>query len=216
MARMLHEFMRHDFHVVAFTVDACAIKQPFLDGKPVLAFESLEKLLPPDSCRMVMAVGHIQMNRLRAKRYYQAKNRGYKFINYIHPSVVQHDSVQWGENNVVLDHVAIHPFSTIGNGNFICSNASIGHGCTIENHCLINSGVSIAGETHIQSGCFLGVNASVGDNLTVGEYCYIGANTLIAKNTQQGHTYISAPGERFPMGSDDFLNFTQRAPRPAS
>lgn len=212
MARMLHEFVRHDFDVAAFTVDASVIGEPTLDGKPVRAFETLEQSHPPGSCQMIMAVGHVQMNRLRAARFLEAKARGYAFTNYVHPSVVRHPSVQWGENNVVLDHVAIHPFSKVGNGNFICSNASIGHGCTIDDDCLINSGVSIAGETHIQSGCFIGVNATIGDNLTVGDHCYIGANTLIAKSTQAAQTYISAPGERFPMASDDFLKFIQRTP----
>ena len=219
MARMLHEFMRHDFHVAAFTVDAHAIGEgmALLDGLPVLPFETLESPFSPDRCQMIMAVGHVQMNRLRAARYLQAKARGYRFINYIHPSVVRHASVEWGENNVVLDHVAVHPFSRIGNGNFICSNASIGHGCRIDDDCLINSGVSIAGETHIQSGCFLGANATVADNITVGDHCYIGANTLVAKSTGAGQTVISAPGERFPMGSDDFLTFTRRRPAtPAS
>lgn len=46
----------------------------------------------------------------------------------------------------------------------------------------------------------------------MGDHCYVGAVTLVAKNTAPGQTYISAPGERFPMGSDDFLKFSQRSP----
>lgn len=207
MARMLLSFFSERFDVVAFAVDRTVIVEHTLESLPVIPFDEIESVFPPENHRMIIAVGYLEMNDLRARKYEEAKAKGYRFENYIHPSVVQHPNVNMGENNVLLDHVSIHPNSSLGNSNFISSNASIGHGCRIGNNCWINAGVSIGGETEIGDNCFLGINATVGDNIELAERCYVGANTLVSRSTQAEEVHISASGERFPLPSADFLKF---------
>jgi len=211
MARMFHHFARTEWRVAAFTVDRELITDSQFAGVPVLPFDEIERHCPPDSHHMITAVGFVQMNDVRASRYLAAKGKGYRFANYIHPSVVRHEDLVLGENNVVLDHVSLHPGVSLGNSNFLCSNISIGHGCRIEDNCWINSGVAVAGETLIRSNCFFGPNATVGDNIAIAERCYIGANTLVTRSTLAGEVYVSAQGERFPLSSDKFLDFIRRA-----
>lgn len=212
IARMLFHFMRPSHRVVAFTVSRDLITDTGYAGLPIVPFEEIESFYPPASCAMIIAVGFVQMNRVRAACYAEAKGRGYRFINYIHPSVVIHDNLELGENNVLLDHVSVHPGTSIGNSTFICSNTNIGHGCRIDDNCWINAGVAIAGETTIGANTFIGINAAIGNNLRVAESCYIGASTLITRNTAPEEVYVSASGERFPLPSDRFLKFIERQP----
>lgn len=210
MAKMFYHFAKRACRVVALTVDRELIGCDSFAGVPIVPFDEVEKHFPPNHHRMITAVGFVEMNRIREERYLAAKRKGYAFANYIHPSAVIHDDILFGENNVVLDHVSLHPSTRIGNSNFICSNTTIGHGCRVGDHCWINSGVSIAGETSLGSNCFVGINASIGDNIAIAERCYIGANTLITRSTEPAEVYVSSHGERFPLPSDDFLKFIQR------
>ena len=207
MARMFFFFARLEFDVAAFTVDRDVLDSKEFEGRPVIPFDTVDKECCPGSHQMITAVGYLEMNRLRARKYEEAKALGYSFATYLHPSVVRHDSVNLGENNVILDHVSIHPYTQLGNSNFICSNTSIGHGCHIHDNCWINSGVTIAGETTVRSNVFLGVNAAIGDDITIEERCYIGANTLITQSTQRDEVYVSGSGQRFPLSSGEFLQY---------
>ncbi|TXI94655.1 MAG: hypothetical protein E6Q34_04295 [Burkholderiaceae bacterium] len=210
MARMFLHFAQCEFEVVAFTVDRHVITDKFIEGIPVVPFDEIQNRYPPTDHEMIVAVGYLEMNRLRARKHEEGRNKGYRFSNYIHPSVVRHSALQIGENNVILDHVAIHPYVRLGSGIFICSNTTIGHGCTVSDYCWINSGVSIGGETLLGEGCFLGINATVADNIEMGRHNYIGANTLILRDTQPENVFISAAGEKFPLTSDAFLKFISR------
>jgi sugar O-acyltransferase (sialic acid O-acetyltransferase NeuD family) len=210
MARMFWHFARLQFDVAAFTVDQAVLGDTVIEGLPVIPFEEIEARYPPSEHGMITAVGYLEMNSLRARKYREGLAKGYSFANYVHPSVVRHASVSMGENNVILDHVAIHPYTKLGNSVFICSNASIGHGCEIGDNCWINSGVSIGGETVIGDSSFLGINATVGDNIRIERQCFVGANTLVTRSTAAEEVHISASGERFPLSSTAFLQFISR------
>ena len=211
MARMFLHFARLEFEVVAFTVDRSALTDTSIEGLPVVAFEDMASLYPAADHCLITAVGYREMNDLRARKYREGRAKGYAFASYVHPSVVRHDCVTVGENTIVLDHVALHPYTRVGNSVFIASNASVGHGCTIGDHCWINSGVSIGGETEIGERTFLGINATVGDNIRVGRQCFVGANTLVTRDTGAEEVYVSPSGERFPMTSSAFLQFIARS-----
>lgn len=210
MASLFLFFARTEFEVVAFTVDRSLITEPTLESLPVIPFDEISARCPPANHTMITAVGFVEMNRVRQQKYQEAQAMGYRFGRYVHPSVVRHANVEIGENTVVLDHVAIHPYSRLGKGVFVCSNASFGHGCVLDDFCWVNSGVSVGGETHVGPGCFLGINATLADNISLGAHCYVGANTLVASSTQTNEVLISASAEKFPLDSAAFLRFITR------
>ena len=207
IAKIVFHFLKNDFNVVAFTVDESFISDSVIEGVPVVPFENIETKFSIENHKMIVAVGYVQMNHIRALKYQQAKEKGYSFANYIHPSVVLHDNVIVGENNVVMDHVAIQPYAKIGNGNIIWSNAVIAHGCTVENDNWIASGVVISGDTTIKSKCFMGVNATIGHNMIIENENFIGANALVTKSTMAKDVYITKEVEKFRLDSQRFLKF---------
>jgi len=208
IARIIYQFLKNHFDVTAFTVDEKLIEENSIEGLPLIPFEDIQEKYSADSYKMLIAVGYIQLNALRAQKYQEAKLKGYSFINYIHPSVELHDSVKLGENNVILDHATIHPYARIGNSNIVWSNAVIAHGCTVENNCWITSGVTVAGDSTVRSNTFLGVNATVGHNITIEEENFIGANCLVSRSTKPKEVYVSRDSEKHRLDSQRFMQFT--------
>lgn len=208
MAKMIHQFVKTEFDVLAFTVDKQCITETVLCGLPLIPFDEIEHHYPTTDCFMLIAVGYVQMNEVRERKYLEAKQKGYKFINYIHPSVVMHDELEFGENNIVLDHASLHPYTKIGNGNFISSNSNIGHGCQLGDNNWINAGVSIGGETVIEDKVFLGINSAIGHGLVVKTETFIGGSTLISRDTELGGVYLTSSGEKHRLNSKFFLKFS--------
>lgn len=211
IAKLLFSYARHSMDIAGFTVDDVCIgdnADSYL-GLPLVSFSQVEQQFDPATHHMIMAVGFIEMNALRARKYIEAVNKGYSFTRFIHESVLMHDDVIIEENCVILDHVSIHPGCRIEQGTFVSSNVNIGHDCIVGENNWINSGVAIAGGCKVGEGCFFGVNSSAGHGLHIGARNFIAANTLINKHTEDDQVYLSEPGQLFKLKSKSFLRFSQ-------
>ena len=207
MAKIVYQYIKKEFEVVAFTVDEKFIKEREIESLPLVPFDKIESIYSPKKYQMIIAIGYIQMNTIREQKYLEAKSKGYEFFNYIHNSVMQHDTMVIGENNIILDNVSIQPYVEIGSSNFIWSNAVIAHGSIVGDANWVTSGVIVSGDVVIRSKCFLGVNATIGHNVILEDETFIGANTLMTKNTNKKEVFISRDGEKFRLDSQRFLQF---------
>src|SRR5437764_6098804 len=83
-AEIACEYFTHDspYEVVAFAVERPYLKKPELFGRPVVAFEEVERLYPPQSHQAFVAVTFTRLNRVRARLYGAAKAKGYRLANY--------------------------------------------------------------------------------------------------------------------------------------
>ena len=158
---------------------------------------------------MFIAVGYQDLNRFRAKKYYEAKALGYNLISYISSRASNFGNVEVGDNCFILENQAIQPCSKIGSNITIWSGNHIGHHSIIQDHCFITSQVVISGGTTIEEYCFIGVNASIGHAITIGRESIIGAGTLITKSTKPKSVYIAKDTEPFKLDSDQFLRFSK-------
>ncbi len=205
MAKMLYHFVRQIHPVVGFCVDQACITDTELEGLPVFPFEEIEAICPPISHEMLIAVGFGDMNEIRARKYREAKEKGYRLASYVHPTASIASNVAVGENAIILECVSIHPFSVLGNNVFISSNSNLGHGCVIGDHCWINAGVSLGGDTVLGEQCFMGINASASHELSLGAKTFVGANTFLANSTEAGDVYLPQEAQKFRMKSDRFM-----------
>lgn len=208
MARVLYSYARRTREVCGFTVDdQCMVSQDRFCGLDLVRFSLVEMTFDPADCEMIIAVGFIEMNDLRARKYEEAKAKGYSFSSYVHPSMLLHDGVSIEENCIILDHVSIHPGCSVGRGVFITSNVNLGHDCAIGANSWICSGVAIAGGCTVGEGCFFGVNSSLGHGVKLGAQTFVAANTFIARDTRANEVYLSEPGQLFRLKSKAFLKF---------
>lgn len=209
MARVVYSYARHTHDIAGFTVDdvCLANNERTLMGLPLVPFSQVEQLFSPLSHQMIIAIGFVDMNCLRLRKYDESKAKGYTFTSYIHPGMMLHDDVEIGENSIVLDYVSIHSGCKLGHSTFISSNVNLGHDCVLHPGNWINAGVSIAGGCLLKQGSFLGVNASLGHGVELGEHNFIAANTLITQSTDDKAVFLSETGQRFKLDSQAFLGF---------
>jgi len=78
IAEVIYYYLTHDsdYEVEAFTSSRDHIEQPTLLNLPVVPFEDVEAIYPPDAYDMFIAIAYGNMNKTRTKFYQESKNKG--------------------------------------------------------------------------------------------------------------------------------------------
>lgn len=197
IASVAHFYFTHDSprEVAAFTVDREYLKENSFCGLPLVPFEQVAGSHPPDRFDLFVAVSYSQMNKVRAQKCEEAKQRGYRLVSYISSKATIWPGLETGENCFILEDNTIQPFVKIGNHVTLWSGNHIGHHAEIGDNCFITSHVVISGGVKVLPNCFIGVNATIRDHVTLAPFCVIGAATLILKDTQEFGVYIGNPAQ---------------------
>lgn len=201
--------LSHDspYEVAAFTVDRAYIKEDTLLGLPVVPFEDIESIFPPDEYKMLAALGFSKVNRFRAEKYSQAKAKGYELISYVSSRATTWPGLVVGDNCFIGDNAAIGPFVKIGNNVMILPGAVIGHHSVIKDHCFLSAGTVVLGGVTVEPYCVLGANSTIKDLITVAGECIIGAGVTITKNTEERGVYVNRPPELIPKPSNELASW---------
>jgi sugar O-acyltransferase (sialic acid O-acetyltransferase NeuD family) len=190
-AEVMAYLFDHDseYEVVAFTSTKDFITDPEVYGRPLVAFETIEKQYPADKFEMHIAIGYNTQNTVREKFYHEAKKKGYKLITYISSKCTNY-AASIGDNCFIFEDNTIQPFVNIGNNCILWSGNHIGHHSTVEDNVFISSHVVISGHCKIGHHSFLGVNSTLRDGIKIAPFTTLGAGCLIVKDTEEGKTYI--------------------------
>jgi len=208
IARMAYAYLTHDspHEIVAFTVDRDHLDGDRLFGLPVVPFEDVASMYPPDAFDMFVAVGYVQMNKFRELKYNQAKSMGYRLISYVSSKAMfWSDFSSVGDNCFIMEHNVIQPFVEIGNDVLMWSGNQVGHNTVIKDHCFVASQVVISGNVIIEPNCFLGVNATIRDGITIARECVIGAGALVLHDTEERQVYVGPKAQLLPVPSNRIL-----------
>lgn len=205
IARLAHYYFTRDseHEVVAFTVDKQYRKDDIFLGLPLLDFEEVIERYPPETYKMFIALSYAKMNKVRAEKYYKAKELGYELVSYISSKCSFLTDNPVGENCFILEDNTVQPFVEIGNNVTLWSGNHIGHDSLIEDHCFITSHVVVSGHVHIHEYCFIGVNATLRNSITVAPETLIGAGAVIMKDTVEKGVYVPRRAELFSKKSDE-------------
>ncbi|EIU7613855.1 acetyltransferase [Vibrio vulnificus] len=190
-----------DCEVVAFTVDKEFKDCDEFHGLPVVDFESISKKYPPSEFKLFVPISYTGLNKVRANKYKEGKDKGYSFITYI-SSKARYYGTPVGENCFIFEDNVIQPFTEIGDNCILWSGNHIGHHTKIGNHCFIASHVVISGSVTVGDYSFIGVNATIRDNITIGNANIIGASTTILQSTEDKSVYASKSTEKYKRSSD--------------
>jgi sugar O-acyltransferase (sialic acid O-acetyltransferase NeuD family) len=207
IARLAHYYFTHDsdYEVLGFTVDRDFINGDSFCGLPLVPFESVESCFPPDEVEMFVAISYAQVNRLRAEKYQQAKDKGYRLASYVSSKAtcLIDKEADIGDNCFILEDNTLQPFVKIGNNVTLWSGNHIGHDAHVMDHVFIASHVVVSGHVVIEPYCFLGVNATLRNGIRIAESCVIGAGALIMKDTEpQGVYTVPAAQKRDTLSSE--------------
>jgi sugar O-acyltransferase (sialic acid O-acetyltransferase NeuD family) len=184
-------FSRDSDHTVeAFTVDREYLTAESFLEKPLVPFETVAQHYPPEHYKFFVALSYAQMNKLRAKKFQQAKELGYECVSYVSSHCRWLSDHPAGENCFILEDNTIQPFVKIGHNVTLWSGNHIGHDSVIDDHCFITSHVVVSGRVHVQESCFIGVNATLRNSIKIAPFTLIGGGTVIMDDTVEKGVYV--------------------------
>lgn len=197
ISQIAHLYLLEDknYEVVAFTIDKEYFKESTFEGLPVISFEEIEALYPIDEYKLFIPLSYTKINKLRERKFLEAKAKGYKLMSYIHPKATVASNAKIGENCFIFEDNTIQPFVTIEDNCILWSGNHIGHHSTIKAHSFIASHVVISGGCTIGENTFIGVNATLRDHTTIGKSNVIGAGALILADTEDNKVYMASATE---------------------
>ena len=196
--------LTHDsgYDVAGFTVDQEYLKEDRLLGLPVVPFDKAANFYPPDRHHMIVAVGFVQVNRLRAERCRMAKKMGFRLLSYVSSKTTTWPDLVLGENCMISSNCVINPFAEIGDDVYLGAGSIIGHHTLIKDHCFVASGVVIAGGVTVEPYSFLGTGSVIRNRVTIARGSVIGAGSVILEDTKKNGVYMADSAEALPISSD--------------
>jgi sugar O-acyltransferase (sialic acid O-acetyltransferase NeuD family) len=193
-----------DYEVVAFTLDKEYCTENEYENKPLIPFDDLVKLYPPNKYKLFIALSYAQMNKLRELKYHEAKAKGYELVSYISSKCTYLSQFTTGDNCFIFENNTIQPFVKIADNVTLWSGNHIGHHSEIHSHNFISSHVVVSGHCTVESNCFIGVNATIGHQVQIAKETLVGAGCIITKNTEEKSVYVPAKSVKLDKTSDKF------------
>jgi sugar O-acyltransferase (sialic acid O-acetyltransferase NeuD family) len=203
IAQLAHYYFRNDspYEVVAFTVDQAYLEVTEFCTLPVVPFENVETLYPPDEHDFFVALSYAKLNAVRKEKFLRAKDKGFVCASYVSSWANILNDNEIGENCFILESNTVQPFVKIGNNVTLWSGNHIGHHSVIRDHCFIASHVVVSGGVEIGEACFLGVNVTLRDHIKIGERCVLGAGVLMLADAAPEGVYVGNGTERSKIPS---------------
>jgi sugar O-acyltransferase (sialic acid O-acetyltransferase NeuD family) len=205
IAQIANYYFKTDsnYKVVAFTVDKAYFTTNEFEGLPVIPFEELKEKYPPTTYKLFIAVSYAQLNKVRERKYHEAKVMGYELVSYISSKCSYLTPYEHGDNCFIFEDNTIQPFVKIGNNVTLWSGNHIGHHSVIHDHNFISSHVVVSGHCVINSNSFIGVNSTLGHQVEIGKENIIGAGSIITKSTSVGEVWVPARSIKLDKLSSD-------------
>ncbi len=190
--------LTHDSHwrVEAFTVDRAFVGTKRHEGLPVVPFDTLESLYPPDQIDLLIPLGYQNINGLRRQRFLEAKRRGYRFANYVASRASVWPDLQMGENCMIYEHAIVEPFVTLGENVIVRGGAHISHHCQIGSHSFIASQATLGPGVRSGEQAFIGVGAVIRDGVLLGARSFTGAGAVVLADSEDDAVYVGDPAHR--------------------
>ena len=206
-AEILLAYLQNDirYEVVGATVDDKFVADATIDGVACVGLSQLCKTFSPESCRVLMAVGYSDLNRVRESLFVRLKEMGYTIETYVHPDARVYSKLPLGEGSIVLPGTVIEPHARVGANTLVWCNVTLAHHSIIEDNCWIASGTVVAGKATVSRNSFVGVNATVVNEVCVGSYNVIGASSLISRNTKPDSIHLARSAEPLRFSSEEYV-----------
>ena len=204
IAELAHYYLTIDSpnKPIAFCVESAYIKEDKFCNLPVVPFEEVEKIYPPDDFNFYAPIYASDMNRLKDRMTTAIKEKGYELISYI-SSKAHVWNAEIGENAFVLEGSNIQPFCKVGKNLVMWSSSHIGHHSKVGDNVFISTNVVVCGHNEIGDFCFLGTNSTTKDGINVAPYTFVGQDSSIIKSIkEEGGLWWGCPAQRIKSSFD--------------
>ena len=147
----------------------------------------------PQQVMIANGLGSVGPPGVRKECFIELKERGYEFVECIHPSAVVSPFARLGEGIQVMAGAVIQPGVTIGDNSIINTRASIDHDCKIGAHVHIAPGVTLSGDVTVRDRSHVGTGASVIQGVKIGEDCLVGAGAVVVGDVGANQKVMGVP-----------------------
>ncbi|MDZ4726915.1 MAG: acetyltransferase [Leptospira sp.] len=147
----------------------------------------------PNDAKVVVGIGSVRSTKIRNQVYQLYNQRGYKFLNVIHPYAKISQYCQLQNSIQILANVTVNAGSVIGNNSILNTGSTIDHDCVIGNSVHIAPGVTLSGNVRIGDDTHIGTGAIVIQNISIGKNCLIGAGSVVLNNVPDNSVVVGCP-----------------------
>jgi sugar O-acyltransferase (sialic acid O-acetyltransferase NeuD family) len=179
-----------DYRVHGYTVNEAYLKEASYNGKPVVAFEEVERHFPPEEYGAFIAVGLTDINRVRKNLFLEFEAKGYDFPTFIHPRAMVDPTAKVGRHCIVMEGVVIQAFCEVGDNIIFFPSCALTHHSVMESHSFMSTGVFVGGLSHIGEESFLGLGTIVNSSLTVGRSSFVSAGSVISEDVPDNTMFL--------------------------
>jgi len=202
-AELAAYYLKNDspHEVVAFCVHEKFLNDKLSHlGLPLIAFENIENIYPPNDFKFFAPMSPSNMNRDRRDIFNQIKAKAYSCISYVSSKACLFNS-QVGENCFILEGNNIQPQVSIGSNVLMWSGNHIGHHSNIDNDVGITSHVVISGHCNIAPFSFFGVNSTIRDSINIAEGTLVVMSSSVFQDTDPWSVYRGNPARKLNIPS---------------
>jgi sugar O-acyltransferase (sialic acid O-acetyltransferase NeuD family) len=161
-------------------------------GLKVLGKDNVLNSYSKKDILLANGVGALPKEMLRWELSKEFRDKGYTFINVIHPSAIIAEDVELGGGVQVMAGSVIQPGSYIGRDTIVNTASQIDHDCYISNNCHLSPGVILSGGVKIGKGCHIGTGSIVIQNISIGSNTVIAAGSVVYKHIADGMCLIQS------------------------
>lgn len=150
----------------------------------------------PTSLAVVIAIGNPDL--IRYVRY-RITNPEIIFPNIIHPdfTVVDKDTFQIGEGNIIQANCTVSCDTTIGSFNVLNGSIVLGHDAHVGDFNVLMPAIRVSGNVNIGNSNLIGVGSIILQQIKIGHGVRIGAGSVVLTHPKDGGTYLGNPAKLF-------------------
>jgi sugar O-acyltransferase (sialic acid O-acetyltransferase NeuD family) len=124
------------------------------------------------------------------------RERGAKFINFVHPTAIVPASNRVGTGCVFCPFSGLTTNVTVGDFVVFNSHSGCGHDVVVGDGCSFNAHSEAAGCAVLGEGVLVGSHATVLQGLRVGEYAKVGAGAVVVRNVKARTSVFGNPARQ--------------------
>lgn len=155
-------------------------------GLKVLGGEEIVFGYAAGAIELVNGVGSVRTVDVRRQVFERLKQRGYRFANVVHPSVVAAADAQLGEGAELMAGVVLQPGVVLGANTLVNTGAVIDHDCTIGAHTHVAPGAVLSGGVRVGDEAHIGTGAVVIQGIEIGAGAIVAAGAVVTRNVAAG------------------------------
>lgn len=197
-AKVLNEFISDFGYRLTWLFDNNPKIPNKVEGVPVLGswkdfFAWTKKTKKPENIGFLVAIGGIEMGKVRVELQEKISKEGFKPLTVWHSSSYIAKNAKIGAGSQILAHATICAGTRLGKACIVNTGAQIDHDCVIEDGVHIMPGAILAGEVAVERFASIGSGAVILPKVTVGEGAIVGAGTVVTKNVKPYTVVVGVP-----------------------